>query len=243
MIYVRHDPANRSPLCAATVGIYLCLWLLGESCGPGAEASSPTNFVPFQIIAERNIFAAHPSKKSTPPKTPRPAVTEHLTLVGTLSSQKGVYAFFDASTPELRRVRQVGENFGDCMLTEIAFQQVKLKCGDTELTLRVGSSLTRDDAGPWKPDYEVEDHALAAAPSDSVTPKPASALANAVVKNERTSTSDPKKESRRTEKKLTKYYSGLNADLKKAAKEWSKEAGGFSENPIPKPKLPKNYQP
>lgn len=99
------------------------------------------------MITDRNIFDT-----SRAPRTPRsredtrrPARTDSLTLVGTISSDKGRYAFFDGSSAEFRKVLAPGKSIAGYEIAEIGNESVKLNSGTNSLELLVGGQMRRNE--------------------------------------------------------------------------------------------------
>jgi len=156
--------------------------LLAGVSGPVMSAEAPQSFDQFKIVLERNIFSSNPSRQATgPEKAPQP-IPERLILFGTMSYEKGQFAFFDGSNPDFRRELRPGEKIGGCTLTEIASTQVKLKAGELELELPVGRCLLREIGGPWRPGGAVDEASTAAkdaAPAIQAPNRPSAPVAAA----------------------------------------------------------------
>ncbi len=135
------------------------LALLAVALASNAAASTePTNtrakldYSTFKLIAQRNIFNAHRSIK---PPTARgesrpPPRIDTFTLVGTLRYEKGVFAFFEGSSPEYRKVVKVAGSIAGCQVTDIEPASVKLAAGTGDIQLSVGRQLRREEGGVWR---------------------------------------------------------------------------------------------
>ncbi len=106
----------------------------------------------FRIIAERNIFNANRSGGTVRPPTPtrRPATVEVFALVGTMTYEKGTFAFFEGSRSDYTKVLKADGIIAGHKVVEIQANGVKLDFGGKELELPVGSQMRREDEGAWQ---------------------------------------------------------------------------------------------
>jgi hypothetical protein len=118
---------------------------------PGSNQPASLEFSTFQIITERNIFNASRGRGSGGATTePENVRTDNLALVGTLTYEKGPYAFFDGSSSEYRAVLEPGKTIAGCTLVEIDPDAVKLTIGTNTVELRIGMQLRRQGQGEWQ---------------------------------------------------------------------------------------------
>jgi hypothetical protein len=123
----------------------------GSSETPSVAANKGTDFASFKIITDRNIFSPSrttPSAART--EAPRVPKVESFSLVGTLSYDKGDFAFFDGSGSEYRKVLKATDSIAGYKILSIAENEVVLESGDTKLTLKMGGQFRRVDEGPWE---------------------------------------------------------------------------------------------
>lgn len=85
----------------------------------------------FRVISERNIFNPNrrPFRGGRPPRPEREdpgARMESFALIGTLSYEKGDFAFFEGSSSQYRKVLQPDETIAGYRIAEIAPNFVKL---------------------------------------------------------------------------------------------------------------------
>ena len=107
----------------------------------------------FRIIHERNIFNPNRSPRSSgaPPVTHReterrPVVrTESFALVGTMSYEKGSYAFFDGSSSQFRKVMQPDETIAGFKVTAVTPKCVTLEHEGKTIELCVGMQMSKSD--------------------------------------------------------------------------------------------------
>ena len=142
-----------------TLGAWLVLVML---TWPSVGASSPmntppkTDFSAFKIIPERNIFipnrtpGSRANAEPPPPPRVRGAKVEAFVLVGTISYEKGQFAFFDGSASNYKQALAVGGTIAGYTVTEIAPSKVKLQSTNAELEVSIGMQLRREDEGEWK---------------------------------------------------------------------------------------------
>jgi hypothetical protein len=206
---------------------------------PGAETTAPPSFDAFKVIVEHNIFANGPTRRlagiEASPKPP----PESLVLFGTMSFDKGTFAFFDGSNPAFKKELRLGDKIGDLVVTEIGLERVRLKAGELEFQLPVGSRLVREAGGQWKLGGTAPDTsspgAPAAAPVKPPDAKPAVVLATAA----KTSEATPEKSARWLEKKLSKHSGEVDPDYK--AEKYARKMleGSLEETPRKPGKPPK----
>jgi hypothetical protein len=109
----------------------------------------------FRLIAERNIFnpnrSARSDRSTRRDREPRRIRVEAFGLVGTMSYEKGNFAFFDGSSSEYRKVVQPSESIGDYKVTEIASNSVTLESTNgRSVQLTIGAQMRKQDDEEWK---------------------------------------------------------------------------------------------
>ena len=215
------------------LGCVLSLWHAVPVCVVGAEAGGPGSFEPFRIIAERNMFSPKSSGRSVESAKPSEPNLDSLVLAGTMSYEKGQFAFFDGSNPDFRKVLKVGDNIGGCVLTEITAKQVKLKVGEVEFELAAGTRLIRENAGQWKLGGKAEG---ASPPVETVSQRihaPDSRDSGKAAKEEKVFEANPDKYDRWLDKKVSKYLAGIDPEVKR--EKHGKTPDPFSEAAPKKP--------
>jgi hypothetical protein len=125
----------------------------------------------FRIIVERNIFDPnrYPHQGPNGPRQP-PKVVDSLTLVGTMSYEKGTFAFFDGTSSDYRKALKLNDLIAGYKVASITPSAVQLAAGTNEVDLRVGMQLRREEGGPWQLSGQA----------GSYTATPASTSTNAV---------------------------------------------------------------
>lgn len=124
-----------------------------------SDNSAPTNsagsssFESFKIISERNIFNQNRSSRTARRDDSRskPAPVVHsLSLVGTMSFDKGTFAFFDGSRPEYKKPLKAGEKIAGYEIKEIKPNGVTIANDTNQFELKVGQQLRREDDAEWQ---------------------------------------------------------------------------------------------
>jgi hypothetical protein len=132
-------------------------WMFASALSGAAETNSPArfDFPSFGIISERNIFDPnrYGRSRSTAPReeSTRRVNTETFALLGTMSYEKGRFAFFDGSGSQYRKVLQPAGDIAGFKITEVAPTCVKLEGTNGQvLELCVGMQMRhREDEG-WQ---------------------------------------------------------------------------------------------
>lgn len=113
-----------------------------------------TDFSSFRLISDRNIFNPSRSARSASGRTetePRKVIKiENLSLVGTLSYEKGDLAFFDGSSSQFKTVAKPEDSIAGFKVQKIGFKDVSLVRDGKVLTVPVGGKLRRQDEGEWE---------------------------------------------------------------------------------------------
>jgi hypothetical protein len=118
---------------------------------PGAA-----DFAKFSaFVTDRNIFdpnrqphyTAHTRTRTT---RTRVSSAPAFTLVGTMSYEKGVFAFFNGNNSDLKKALPVNARIADYMVTQITPGRVLLESVDKKekLELKVGDVM-RQEGGKW----------------------------------------------------------------------------------------------
>ena len=139
------------------------LLLLVAGLTAGAQETNPParparlSYDSFRIISQRNIF--NPNRSSRPDRTPtittrrepeRRGRTESFALLGTLSYEKGSFAFFDGSSSRYQTSLQPADTIAGYKITAIASSHVKLESTNGQaIELPVGMEMKRQDEGGW----------------------------------------------------------------------------------------------
>jgi hypothetical protein len=128
------------------------------SVGQAQQSNSPSrlDFPSFHIIPERNIFDMNRSPRSAysrPVRSEperRTSRVESIALLGTMSYEKGRFAFFDGSSSQYHLVLSASNSIGGFTITEVAPNYVKLASTNGQpVELPVGKQMKRQDEGEW----------------------------------------------------------------------------------------------
>ena len=135
------------------VRIWLVIAASGVVRADDTNSSSGRDYSSFRIISERNIFDPNRSGRSTRTYTRRAperrVTTESFALLGTMSYEKGSFAFFDGSRSQYRTVLEPSNNIAGYTILEIAATHVKLEGTNGTIELAVGMQMRRQDEGEW----------------------------------------------------------------------------------------------
>ena len=122
----------------------------------------------FKVIVDGNIFDPNRYPHRGPnPVRPPPKTIDFLTLVGTMSYEKGTFAFFDGTSSEYKKALKLADGIAGYKVTNIAPNGVKLTSGTNVLELGVGAQLRREENGPWLPAGQSTSYA--ATPASTTT--------------------------------------------------------------------------
>ena len=107
------------------------------------------DFAAFRSISERNIFnlsrtARRPGRNRAQP------VSDAFSLVGTMSYDKGAFAFFDGTGSEYRKVLQRTGAIAGYHVLEIGPTSVTLEMDGKQITMKVGTQMRHEDHGGWQ---------------------------------------------------------------------------------------------
>jgi len=147
------------------------------------------DYTSFRIIAERNIFNPNRSSRSgrnfTRREPERRKRVESFALVGTLSYEKGQFAFFDGASSQYRKVVEPDGAIAGYKVTEIAANHVKLEATNgAAVELRVGMEMRKQEEGNWllATRSDTVESSAASASSDEKTDAGAEGAGNDVLR-------------------------------------------------------------
>jgi hypothetical protein len=120
---------------------------------PGSTAtnSGPAglDYSAFKLVVDRNIFDPNRSPRSTRVAA-QPKTVPSFTLVGTMSYEKGVFAFFDGTSSDYKKVLKPDEAIAGYKVVAISADSVKLMLNTNVLQLNVGARMRQRDDGAWE---------------------------------------------------------------------------------------------
>jgi hypothetical protein len=117
----------------------------------GTNAGPPSlDYAAFKVIVDKNIFDPNRFPRGPGVRVrSKPRSVDSLTLVGTMTYEKGTFAFFDGTSSEYKKALKLADTIAGYRVTNIAPNGVKLVSGTNELALSVGAQLRREEDGPW----------------------------------------------------------------------------------------------
>jgi hypothetical protein len=147
---------------------------------------SPQDLSAFKIISERNIFNASRSagRSSRPrPVQERAAKVESFTLVGTMSYEKGRFAFFDGTSTAYRKTVKPADTIAGYKINDISSNHIQLAAANNQtIDLQVGMQMKRQDEGPWSLVAHAEPYASSSEPAAASAAGAASTAESDVMK-------------------------------------------------------------
>ena len=144
----------------STKWLVLALALVG-GFSAGAQSNGvpgPTDYASFgRFVTERNIFDPNRYARSSPDRPNyHPTVSRSapsFTLVGTMNYQKGMFAFFDGNSSDLRKVlyQSDSNSIAGYTVAEITPTGVKLQSADKKKTvpMKIGE-IMRQMGNEWQ---------------------------------------------------------------------------------------------
>jgi hypothetical protein len=149
---------NRISNFGATAGLVLGMLLTGAAALAQSNGiPGPQDYASFShFITDRNIFDPNRVSHSYNPNRSyrstrvRRNGTPGIQFVGTMSYEKGRFAFFYGNSSDLSKVLQVGGKIVDYTITDISATNVMLASADKSqpFVLNVGDGL-RQENGKW----------------------------------------------------------------------------------------------
>ena len=145
-----------------------------------AQSNTPgdADYTKFSgFITDRNIFDPNRvphNSRSTPTRTKtrtrtKTAGTPGITLVGTMSYEKGMFAFFNATDSDLKKILPAGGELAGYTVKEVSATAVTLVGADKkELRMKIGDQL-HQDGNVWKLSDEPAGSSPASEPAAATT--------------------------------------------------------------------------
>ena len=118
-----------------------------------AAAASRVDFDSFRLITERNIFNPNRSGRRdyTRREPDRRSRVESFALVGTMSYEKGRFAFFDGTSSDYRRVIGASDTIAGYTIGAVTPEHVTLQSTNHgEIKLPLGMQMRRVEDGDWE---------------------------------------------------------------------------------------------
>jgi hypothetical protein len=147
---------SRLPVCATLALALANGW---SATAQSNRVPGPTDYGRFSsFITERNIFNPSRYAPYSPTGQYRPPPRRNVsaptfTLVGTMSYEKGMFAFFDGNQSNLRKVlyQSDSNNIAGFTLAEITLAGVKLQAADKKqiVEMKIGQAM-RQEGSSWQ---------------------------------------------------------------------------------------------
>ena len=118
-----------------------------------SAAGAGTNLMAFKLIYERNIFNPNrgpASSRRNTEEAPKPVKVEGFSLVGTLLSEKGDYAFFDGTEARYRAALKTSNTIAGYTVAAITPNFVTLRSPSNAFDLTMTMQMRRQDEGDWE---------------------------------------------------------------------------------------------
>ena len=141
----------------------------GRSSDGTTNGPTTLDYSSFKVVVDKNIFDPNRTPRGSigPRNFLKPKSFDSLTLVGTMTYEKGTFAFFDGTSAEYKKALKLADAIAGYKLTNIAANGVKLASGTNELDLSIGAQLRREEDGPWL--LSSQSSSYAAAPASTST--------------------------------------------------------------------------
>lgn len=147
MIFTRNNYAKMTGVIAAFV-------MTGSVATLGQQTNAPArpDYSYFKLIGDRNIFDPnrYPRQGRSSRRESRGPEADAFSLVGTMSYEKGTFAFFDGTSSEYRKALQLDEAIAGYKVTEITPNAVKLQAADKRIEMKVGTQMRKESEGGWQ---------------------------------------------------------------------------------------------
>jgi hypothetical protein len=150
---------------------------LGADPQPSAGATGgggATSFTAFRLIGDGNIFNQNRVAR-TSAGLPRDMV-ETISLVGTMQSESGLFAFFDSPDENYRKAVHEGDTIAQFTVKHISPDRVELARDSGPVSLAVGEQLSRPTGGDWTAAAPAAPNPAAAEPAEQTVPGDESAV-------------------------------------------------------------------
>lgn len=131
---------------------------------PPTKPDEKGDFKAFQLVIDRNIFdMSRTGARPTHQQPTRRVKVDDFTLYGTSSYEKGQYAFFEGSSSDYRQICKLGGSIAGFKVAQIGSDYVELQGtnGGKMVKMDVGTTMRREDNGPWSAPSVRSDASLA----------------------------------------------------------------------------------
>lgn len=133
----------------AALGLAACGAVFAEP----TNTSSKADYGYFKTVPDRNIFNPnrYPHRGGTKrTETVGAVAADAFALVGTLSYEKGTFAFFSGSSADYQKALESGGGIAGFKVAAIRPDAVLLSAGTNSIELKVGAQMRRDEEAGWQ---------------------------------------------------------------------------------------------
>lgn len=117
---------------------------------PAEPTDHKVRFKNFQVVVDRNIFNANRSGGRSYRRGAPPARVDSFALLGTMSYEKGRFAFFGGSSSDYHKTLGPSDKIAGYTVTDIGYDRVKLAATNgNPVELCIGMQMKSIDGGPW----------------------------------------------------------------------------------------------
>lgn len=150
---------------------------------PGTNSSGGAlDYSAFRLVVNRNIFDPNRVPHSGP-STTQPKTVDAFTLVGTMSYEKGIFAFFDGTRSDYQKVLKPEDTIAGYKVLAISADSVKLMMSTNNVVeLSVGTQMRRREDGSWERQAKSETYAASSASNSSSEAAPSGAESDVIKK-------------------------------------------------------------
>jgi hypothetical protein len=163
------NPTKTRLICRCwKVWAVVALAMANGFAAPAQETNhvGQADFSAFRGISEKNIFNLNRTARRRGRNRAQQG-GDAFYLVGTMSYEKGTFAFFDGTGSEYRKILQKAGAIAGYNVLEITPTSVKLGMGGKQVTMKVGTQMRHEDQGNWQ---LVANSELPANPAEDVAP-------------------------------------------------------------------------
>jgi hypothetical protein len=143
-------------------------------------AAGSLDYSAFQLVAERNIF--DPNRAPRTRVAAQPKTTDSFTLVGTMSYEKGIFAFFDGTSSDYKKALKPQDTIAGYKVVAISSDSVKLMLNTNTLELTVGNQMRRREDGSWEKSAGSASYASASTNASAPESAPSGAESDVIKK-------------------------------------------------------------
>ena len=134
--------------------LLLALAAVLSAAAEETNSGSQLDYSAFRIIPERNIFnqsrSRGSSRNGSRSRQDRRVRADAFALRGTMSYEKGRFAFFDGTSSDYRKAVQADDSIAGFKVAQVGVDSVKLQSNGKQIELQVGMQMKKPDQGEWE---------------------------------------------------------------------------------------------